>query len=81
MEPQEVYCCKEKKPCKEKVKCLGVIAVILAVLFAGVIGLIIGACISWLVLISLPAVIVLAFILGLLLLITIILLICNRCKH
>ena len=67
MEPQEIYCCKEKKTCTGKTKCFGVIAVILAILFLGVIGAIIGANI--------------ASTIGILLILSIILIICNCMKR
>lgn len=77
MEPQEIYCCDDRKGCK-KVRCLWIITVILLTLFVGVVGVIIGALIAGLILIALPAVIVLAIVLGILLALAIILLICNR---
>ena len=78
MEPQEIYCCKEpKKDCGKRIKCLGVIAVILSILFLGVIGAIIGANIAGRILEAISAVIVLAIVLGTLLILSIILLICN----
>ncbi len=89
MEPQEqqVVCydivnCNCEKKCKSTKKnvCLWIIAVILLVSFATVIGLIIGAAISAAVLAALPAVIVLAVILGLLFILSIILMICKKTK-
>ena len=81
MEPQDDIFCYEKKENKcNNIKCLGLVAIILIVSFAVVIGLIIGAAISTAVLAALPAVIVLAVILGLLFILVIILLICNRRK-
>lgn len=79
MEPQEIYCCNERKTCK-RIKCLSIVAIILLAAFTGILGVIIGAVISAAVLGALAAVIVLAIILGLLLILTIILLICNRCE-
>ena len=80
MGPQEInyngYNNKETK----KRNCLGIIAVILLTVFSFVIGLLVGAATAVLVLLSLPAVIVLAIILGLLLVLTLILIFCNRKK-
>ncbi len=84
MEPQEnIYCYdnrdkKEREPRKKN--CLGIVATILLVSFAVVIGLIIGAALSGAVLLALPAVIVLAVVLGLLFILVLILLFCNRKK-
>lgn len=81
MEPQDDIFCYENKENKcNNIKCLGLVAIILLVSFAVVIGLIIGAAISASVLAALPAVIILAVILGLLFILAIILLICNRKK-
>ena len=81
MEPQDEIFCYEKKEKKcNNIKCLELVAIILLVSFAVVIGLIIGAAISASVLAALPAVIVLAVILGLLFILALILLICNRKK-
>lgn len=83
MEPQEkvIYCYNNKEnKCKEKKNCLGIIAVILLTAFTFTIGLLIGAALALIVLISLPAIIVLAIILGLLLLLTVILMLCNKKK-
>lgn len=81
MEPQNDIVCYENKQNKcNNIKCLGLVAIILLVSFAVVIGLIIGAAISAAVLAALPAVIILAVILGLLFILSIILLICNRKK-
>lgn len=77
MEPQDCY--YNRKPAKKR-NCLGIIATILLTAFVFVIGLLIGAVTSLLILISLPAVIVLAVILGLLLLLTIILMLCKKDK-
>ena len=84
MEPEEnMYCCytnKEEK-CEKKRNCLGIVAIILLTIFSFVIGLLVGSALALIVLISLPAIIVLAIILGLLLLITVILMPCNRKKE
>lgn len=69
----------DKEP--KKRNCLGIIAIILLTVFSFVIGLLVGAATSLIVLISLPAIIVLAIILGLLLLLTLILIFCNRKKE
>lgn len=81
MEPQEkiIYCCDNRKY-EKKTNCLGIVAVILLALFTFVIGLLIGAALALIVLISLPAIIVLAIVLGLLLLLTVILMICKKPK-
>ncbi len=80
MEPQEqIYCCDNRK-CNKKRNCFGIVTIILLASFAVVIGLIIGAAISAPVLEALPAVIVLAVVLGLLLLLSIIIMICKRRK-
>ena len=88
MEPQDQLCCydntiyecKKTRKCSKKNSCIWLIAVILLVSFATVIGLIIGAAISAAVLAALPAVIVLAVILGLLFILSIILIICKKAK-
>lgn len=83
MEPQgTIYCYEDNKERKgnKKRNCLGIIAVILSVAFSFVIGLITGAFLSLVILVSLPAVIVLAIILGLLLVLTVILMFCNSKK-
>lgn len=77
MEPQDCY--YEKRPAKRK-NCLCIVAIILLTAFSFVIGLLVGAVTSLLILVSLPAVIVLAVILGLLLLLTVILMICKKEK-
>lgn len=81
MEPQEtIYCYDNREEkCTKRKNCLGIIAIILLTAFVFVIGLIIGAALFAVILLSLPAIIVLAIILGLLLLLTIILMFCN-CK-
>ena len=82
MEPQEnIYCYdnRDKKGRKPRKKCcVGIVATILLVSFAVVIGLIIGAAISAAVLAALPAVIILAVILGLFFILSLILLFCRR---
>lgn len=82
MEPQETIYCYEKKDdkCTKKANCLGIVAVILLTALTFVIGLLIGAALALIVLISLPAIIVLAIILALLLILTIILMLCNKKK-
>ena len=82
MEPQEpIYCYDNRDDkCKNKKNCLGIVAIILALAFTFVIGLLVGAALAIVVLIALPAIIVLAIILGLLLILTIILMLCNRKK-
>ncbi len=85
MEPQETIYCFDNKERKcpespEKKSCLEIIAVILLTAFTFTIGLLIGAALALVILISLPAIIVLAIVLVLLLLLTIILMLCNRKK-
>lgn len=81
MEPQEQFCCYETK-CKKdnKRNCLGIVTIILLTLFALVIGLLIGAALSTTILGALPAIIILAIVLGILLLLTIIMYFCKRDK-
>ena len=79
MEPQD-NCYFERKCCNKRRNCLGLIIVVLAVLFFGVIGALIGAAISETVLGALAAVIVLAIALGVLLILSIILEICKKEK-
>ena len=83
MEQQEtIYCFNNKeKKCKENKSCLGIIAVILLTAFTFTIGLLIGAALALVILISLPAIIVLAIILGILLLLTVTLMLCNKKKN
>ena len=83
MEQQEtIYCFENKeRKCQKNKNCLGIIAIILLTAFAFTIGLLIGAALALVILISLPAIIVLAIILGLLLLLTIILMLCNKKKN
>ncbi len=84
MEPQETIYCYDNRDKKyrepRKKNCLSIVATILLVSFAVVIGLIIGAAISAAVLAALPAVIVLAVILGLLFILALILIFCNGRK-
>ena len=68
--------CKNNNKCS----CLEVIIAILAALFIGTIGVIIGAALSAVILASLAAVIVLAVVLFILLVLSIILVICCKCK-
>ena len=75
MEPQEYsYCCEAKKKCK-RTNCLGIIAIILGILFAGI-----GAALAETILAALAAIIVLAITFGVLLILTIILLLCKKHK-
>ena len=81
MEPQEtIYCYNKEEKCCFKNRCLAIIATILLAAFAVVIGLIIGASIAGAILEALSAVIVLAVVLGLLLILDVILILCNRKK-
>ncbi len=80
MEPQEQIYCYENKKCCKKRNCLGIVATILLVSFAVVIGIIIGAAISVAILAALPAVIVLAIVLGLLFILNLILMCCKKEK-
>ncbi len=82
MEPQDDIFCYEKREEKcNNIKCLGVITIILLVSFAIVLGLIIGTTMSEAIFAALSAVIVLDVVLGLLTILSIILLICNRKKE
>lgn len=80
------YDCEEayegpKCKCKKcKISCLGIVVAILAALFIGIIGVIIGAALSVVILAALPAVIVLAVVLLILLVLSIILALCCKCK-
>ena len=68
--------------CKNnKCSCIEIIVAILATLFIGIIGVIIGAALSVVILAALPAVIVLAVVLFILLVLSIILSLCCKCKH
>lgn len=69
-------CCKNNK-----CPCIELIIAILAVLFIGIIGVIIGAAISEAILAALPAVIVLAIVLFILFVLGIIILICCRNRN
>lgn len=82
MEPQENYICYENKKQEKcpKVKCLGIVTVILLTVFAVAIGLIIGASLAGVFLWNMAAMIVLAIVLGILFIISLILLLCNTKK-
>lgn len=82
MEPQENYVCYENRKQEKypKVKCLGIVTVILLTVFAVSIGLIIGAALAGAFLENMAAMIVLAIVLGILFIIAGILLLCNRKK-
>lgn len=82
MEPQENYICYENKKQEKcpKVKCLGIVTVILLTVFAVAIGLIIGASLAGVFLGNMAAMIVLAIVLGILFIISLILLLCNTKK-
>lgn len=82
MEPQENYICYENKKQEKcpKVKCLGIVTVILLTVFAVAIGLIIGASLAGVFLENMAAMIVLAIVLGILFVISLILLLCNTKK-
>ncbi len=83
MEPQEkIYCYDNREEkCNKKRNCLYIVATILLVAFTLVIGIIIGAALAGTILVALPAIIVLAIVLGLLLILTLILLVCCRKKE
>lgn len=70
-------CNKENKSCS----CIEIVIAILAALFIGVVGIIIGAALSLIILLSLPAVIVLAVVLFILLVLSIIIAICCKNKN
>lgn len=82
MEPQDtIYCYDNKETkCKNKKNCLGTVAAILLAAFTTVIGIIIGASLAGTFLEALAAIIVLAVVLGILLILTLILLFCNKGK-
>ena len=81
------YNCEEayeepKCKCKKcKISCLGIVIAILAALFIGVVGIILGAALSGVILAALAAVIVLAVVLLILLVINIILAVCVKSKN
>lgn len=64
-----------------KCSCLEVVIAILAALFIGVIGIIIGAALSVAILAALPAIIVLAVVLFILLVLSIIVALCCKAKN
>ena len=84
MEPQEKEYCYEKNEynteykCVRRRNCFGIVAVILIITFAAVIGLLVGAAISETILGSLAAVIVLTIVIGLLIILAVLLAICNK---
>ena len=80
MEPQfkEGYCEEKKEKCCKKKNCLGIIATILLTLFTLSIGLLVGAALSSTILAQLPAFIVVAVILGILLALTAIYMLCRK---
>ena len=77
---EESYGCPNWRTKKCKNSCLNIVIAILAALFIGVIGVIIGAALSIIILLALPAVIVLAIVLFILLVLSIIVAICCKCK-
>ena len=82
MEPQDTIYCYDNKETKYKNKknCLGIVAAILLAAYTTVIGIIIGASLAGTFLEALAAIIVLAVVLGILLILTLILLFCNKGK-
>ena len=82
MEPQDTIYCYDNKETKYKNKknCLETVAAILLAAFTTVIGIIIGASLAGTFLEALAAIIVLAVVLGILLILTLILLFCNKGK-
>lgn len=82
MEPQDTIYCYDNKEnkCKSKVGCLVIIAGIIFAAFATVIGIILGATLATTFLEALAAIIVLAVVLGILFILTLILMICNKGK-
>ena len=82
MEPQDIFCYgnKKEKECREGITCLGIITVILAVSFIGVLGLILGAQFAETLIAAQAAIIVLAVILGLFFILSIIVMVCNNSK-
>lgn len=83
MEPQEkIYCYDNREEkCNKRRNCLYAVVTILLAAFTLVIGIIIGAALAGTILVALPAIIVLAIVLGLLLILTLILLVCYRKKE
>ena len=83
MEPQEkIYCYDNREEkCNKKRNCLYIVATILLAAFTLVIGIIIGIALASRIFVSLPSIIVLAIVLGLLLILTLILLVCCRKKE
>ena len=81
MDSMEYGYCYEQKPKCKKNNCLGIIAAILGVLLALVLGIIIWAEGASTILAALAAIIVLAIILAILLVLTIILIICKCRKN
>ena len=77
-EEYEAPKCRTNKKCKSS--CFWIVVAILAALFIGVIGIIIGAALSVAILAALPAIIVLAVVLLILLITNIILAICTKDK-
>lgn len=76
---EDMYEDKHQGNCKNnKCSCIELVIAILATLFIGIIGVIIGAALSAVILAALPAVIVLAIVLFILLVLSIIILICCR---
>lgn len=81
METQEyAYCCEKKKKCR-KISCFGIIILILSILFAVVIGGLIGAAIAEFIMGAMAAIIVLAIVLGILLILTSIFAICKCLRN
>ena len=83
MEPQEkIYCYDNREEkCNKRRNCLYIVATILLAAFTLVIGIIIGDALAGTIIAALPAIIVLAIVLGLLLILTLILLVCCRKKE
>lgn len=82
MDNQDIIYCYDNKEdkCPKKKNCLNIVFVILLSLFTFVIGLLIGAALSTVILGALAAIIILAIILAILLILTIILMLCNKKK-
>lgn len=82
MEDRESIFCYDntEDKCPIKKNCLGIVETILLTLFSFVVGLIIGAIFTEVIILALPAVIVLAITLGLSLLLTFIFIVCDKKK-
>lgn len=72
---EKTNCCKKDKKC-----CIDIIIFILSIILAFTIGLIVGAALVGIVILSLPAIIVFAVVIAILIIIRAIMLICSNNK-